>query len=275
MPEQTHLSRRFLKGTEKPDKDVQALFAITPVRKAILFIHGFHGDAIKTWSDFHLLLPECEKCIGQDIYFYGYDGLRAEMTASAAMFRDFLDRLFIRTSTMINESLPSTAKRADDFSYDELVIVAHSLGAVIARRALLDATKSEKSWVLKIKLVLYAPAHCGASVAKLALEASSSLPFIKYFAPLARLKSPLIDQLTPGSPDLTRLLDETLNACKNGNNPHLVACKVVIAEYEEIVRNDSFGNDPPPVAIPETYHTTVCKPKVEFRKPLDHLEECL
>ena len=158
---QTHLALRTLKGTQKPDKDVQVLFAVQPNRKALLFIHGFNGDAVKTWSDFHELLPERPKFTCHDIVFYGYDGLRAEMNASAAIFRAFLDKLLMATKSFLADNLPPSAQRADDFGYDELVIVAHSLGAVISRRALLDATRNKSEWVARTKLVLYAPAHKG------------------------------------------------------------------------------------------------------------------
>lgn len=272
---QTHLVPRTLKGEEKPDKDVQVLFAVQPNRKAVLFIHGFTGDAIKTWSDFHLLLPECANCKGRDLYFYGYDGLRAEMTASAALFRSFLDRLFTNTPQFVNANLSEAAQRPDAFGYDELLIAAHSLGAVITRRALLDATRLASAWTAKTKLVLYAPAHRGASVTDLALEVASSFTFLKLFGAGARFVSPLVNQLKPDSPDLKRLLEETERARQGGANSHLVARKVVIAEYEKIVRNETFADDPPPETIPDTTHTSLCKPRSDFRRPLDHLEDCL
>lgn len=272
---QTHLALRTLKGTQKPDKDVQVLFAVQPNRKALLFIHGFSGDAIKTWSDFHELLPNRPQCTCRDMFFYGYDGLRAEMQASASIFRAFLDRLFKTTKTFLADNLPPSAQRADDFGYDELVIVAHSLGAVIARRALLDATRSKSDWIAKTKLVLYAPAHTGAKVADLALEVASSFAFLKLFGIGVRFQSPLIDQLKPGSESLKKLHDDMDIATKDGANANLVASKVMIAEYEKIVRNESFGNDPPPDTIPDTTHTTVCKPSRDFLQPLLLLEACL
>lgn len=272
---QTHLAPRTLKGTEKPDKDVRALFAAHPNRKAVLFIHGFRGDAINTWSDFHELLPGCAKCSERDLFFYGYDGLRADMNASAAIFRAFLDRLFGETKTFLADNLPPSAQRAEDFGYDELVIVAHSLGAVISRRALLDATKNKSGWAAKTKLVLYAPAHIGAKVADLALEAASSFSFLRWFGIGARFVSPLIDDLMPESRPLKKLLEDTKEATKGGANAHLVASLVVIAEYEKIVENETFGDDPPPKTIPDTTHTSVCKPRTDFLKPLALLEDCL
>jgi hypothetical protein len=272
---QTHLAPRTLKGTQKPDKDVQALFAAQPDRKAVLFIHGFSGDAITTWSNFHELLQECPKCSGRDLFFYGYDGLRAEMNASASIFRGFLDRLFGSTNTFLKSNLPPSAQRPEDFGYDELVIAAHSLGAVISRRALLDATKKKSDWVAKTKLVLFAPAHKGAKVADLALEAASSFSFTKFFGVATRFASPLIDQLKRDSPALKQLLADTEKLRQGGANAHLVANKVVIAEHENIVENETFGEDPPPEAIANTSHKSVCKPRKDFLYPFTHLEECL
>jgi pimeloyl-ACP methyl ester carboxylesterase len=273
---QTHLCSRTLKGTKRPDKDVQVLFAVKSDRKAVLFIHGFTGDAINTWSDFHLLLPECSKCSGRDLFFYGYDGLRADMNSSASIFRGFLDRLFGVTQQFLAENLPASAQRPASFEYEELVIVAHSLGAVVARRALLDATQKNAPWVARTRLVLYAPAHTGAKVADLALQTASSFKWLGLFGAFARFESPLVDQLAPKSRALEKLKDDMEKARAGGANTHLVALRVVIAEYEKIVENDSFPGDPPPEpAIPGTYHTTVCKPRNDFREPLEHLEACL
>jgi hypothetical protein len=272
---QTHLAPQTLKGTGHSEEDVQVLFSLNPSGKGVVFIHGFSGDAIKSWSDFHELLPGSSKCIGYDILFYGYDGLRAEMNASAAIFRAFLDNLFEETKTLLSANLPPSAKRKDDFIYDQLIIVAHSLGAVVARRALLDATIVKSNWVTRTKLMLYAPAHKGAKIADLALEVASSFTFLKLFGIGARFTSPLIDQLKPDSRTLTTLLEETLSATKDGANRHLLASKVVIAQYEKIVANERFGNDPPPYTIPNTTHTSVCKPTADFLAPLTFLEDCL
>lgn len=272
---QTHLTMRTLKGPERPEKDVQVLFAARPNRKAILFIHGFSGDAIRTWSQFDVLLPGRPVCTSHDVLFYGYDGLRADMHASASIFRFFLCRFLEGTPTFLMNNLPPSAQRPDDFGYDELVIVAHSLGAVIARRALLDATRSKADWVKRTRLILYAPAHKGARVMDLAVEVASSFPFLRWFAIGARYKSPLLDQLKPGSRELKKLLNDTEAATENGVNSHLVAKRVIIAEREMIVYNETFGKDPPPETIPDTTHTTVCKPTRGFLQPLTFLETCL
>jgi hypothetical protein len=272
---QTHLKLRTLKGNTKPEKDVQVLFAVQPDEQAIVFIHGFTGHPTRTWSDFDQLLQQQAACKGRDMFFYGFDGLYAEMNASAAIFREFVNRLFVDTKELLKANLPAEAQRPPSFQYRSMLIVAHSLGAVTSRRALLDASKMGVTWLSRINLVLFAPAHLGASVAELALEATGAFSFLRLFGAGARFASPLIDQLKPGSADLKTLLDETTAALAGGANTHLIARKVIIAERERIVKNASFASDPPAIAIPDTTHTTVCKPSSTFILPLQRLLECL
>jgi pimeloyl-ACP methyl ester carboxylesterase len=271
---QTHLAMRTLSATRKPDKEVEVLFALNPNRKAILFIHGFSGCAVLTWSKFSTLFPPRPNGRQRDLFFYGYDGLRADLMASAALFRDFLTRFF--AEGFVNTHLPEAMQRPEDFIFEEVLIAAHSLGAVIARRALLDATKMGLDWPKRTRLILYAPAHTGASVATLALETASCFPFMRFFGALARFESPLIDQLAKKSSLLTQLLRDTNAACKRGANRHLIPCRIITAEYEKIVNSDYFlPLDPAPETIPNTTHTTVCKPQDNFLDPLELLDQCL
>jgi pimeloyl-ACP methyl ester carboxylesterase len=272
---QTHLLPRPLHPTRRPDCDVQALFSTAPDGRAVIFVHGFNGDAMATWTDFHVLLPETASCSGRDLFFFEYDGLHAELHASASLFRTFLGRLFSRSADVVNASLPSTFARASSFRYSELVVVAHSLGAVIARRALLDATSAQASWAEKVRLVLFAPAHKGAVVSELALEAIGRFPFLRFFAALIQFRSPLVKQLRPGSRELTSLLKDTENACQGSANRHLVATRVIVAEHERVVANETFAFDPPPETVPGATHTSVCKPSRTAIEPLRHVEECL
>jgi pimeloyl-ACP methyl ester carboxylesterase len=264
----------YLDKTETPDKDVSVYFANEPARKAVLFIHGYHGEHLTTWSYFPHLMIMRDIWSGTDLFYYGYDGIRDELNSSAATFRDFLNRLFTQSSQMANVHLPRQLQRADDFGYDELILVGHSLGAVIVRRALIEATRSNLTWASKIKLVLFAPAHTGASAVDLFLEVSG-YKYLQPFSVFARFKSPLIEQLGKGSPTLTKLLEDTTKLCAGNANQHLVAKKVVLATRENIVRNDNFGDDPSPVSIPGTTHTSVCKPRGDFAKPVEHVEAAL
>lgn len=268
---QTHIGPRPLKGNNKPEKDVQAFFSVSPNKKIVIFIHGYGGNALNTWGDFCSILPNNKKHEGIDILFYGYDGLRADFYASAAIFRDFLSRLLEETKSFLDNNIPPQVSREINFKYEKVIIVAHSLGAAISRRALIDATKCNSKWVTLVDLILYAPAHNGARV-DLLFELIPKIPFLKRLISLTRFASPLIDQLKPGSKPLSQLLNDTEKYTQNNTNGQLIARKVIIAEYEKIVENDSFGDDPPPETIPNTCHTTVCKPRSDFMKPATILE---
>jgi pimeloyl-ACP methyl ester carboxylesterase len=270
----THRPPTYLDTAESPDKDVSVYFANEPTRKAVLFIHGYHGEHLTTWSYFPQLMTMRDLWSGTDLFYYGYDGIRDELNSSAAILREFLDRLFTQSAQMANRHLPTSLQRADDFTYDELIIVGHSLGAVVARRMIVEATRSNLTWASKIQLVLFAPAHTGASAVDLFLEISE-YKFLRPFSAYARFESPLIDQLKTNSPTLTQLLEDTTTLCAGKMNQHLIAKRVVLATREHIVRNERFGDDPSAFAIPGTSHTSVCKPRGDFVKPVEHLEEAL
>lgn len=268
---QKHLVPRVL----AENNDVEVVFATKSCRKAVLFIHGFTGDAIKTWADFHELLPGTPSFDGYDLYFYGYDGLRVQVNASANLFRTFLDRMLGQTEDFLVSNLPFVVPdRGPGFAYDRLLIVGHSLGAVISRRALLDARDAGAAWLDNVELALFAPAHSGASIAALAMEAAD-FGFLKPFSALARMFSPLIGELQPGSALLKRLADEVVAATQNGASPYLRAKLVVTAEYDDVVKNDRFPADPPSFTIPDSTHSSVCKPRANFLLPIQYLERCL
>src|SRR5260370_16772791 len=139
------------------------LWAATPRQtgKAILFIHGFNGEAVSTWTEFERFLLREPKCQDRDIVFFGYDGLKTYAEVSAQEFGKFLDRLCADPHSIFRASFPNSVRRDKGFAYGDVLVVAHSLGAVISRRALLNAFDTKKNWLSKIRLVLFAPAHNG------------------------------------------------------------------------------------------------------------------
>lgn len=269
MVNQTHLPERAL--NEYPD--VRCVPAVHPNGRAIVFVHGYNGDSLRTWSEFDRLLCEEPTCDNVDLIFYGYDGLHSDLVASASLLRDFLTDLFQRPATLANPSLPPEAARASHFAYTEVVLAAHSLGAVLARWALLSASRQGHRWPKTSKLVLYAPAHTGADVVKLALETAGPFKFLAALGGLVRFASPLIDQLRPDSAHLAQLRTLTSEALQAPGNEHLIAKRVLIAQHERVVSNTTFCSDPEPTSIRGTTHSTVCKPRRDFLDPVRHLLE--
>jgi len=122
-------------------------------------------------------------------------------------------------------------------------------------------------------MVLYAPAHMGASIVKLLQETIGGVfgVITAYF----RFNSPLIDELKEGSAHLLALREKTIAAIEAGDSSYLIAKQVVFADRDAIVTNLPFGQDPPPVTFVGSTHCSVCKPNSNFLDPIDILSKAL
>jgi len=246
----------------------EAHWAIAPTGKALIFVHGFGGSAVTTWVQFPSMLEQERACRGSDLIFYGYDGLRTRARPSADKLIRFLDVLFAKPSELVTQSL-RTVHRSPSFSYKRIVIVAHSLGAVVSRLALLDAFGKHRDWTTRTNLVLFAPAHGGASILPLASLAMGFLRLAPVEA-LARYRFQVLHDLGEDCLTLRNLADQTRKALAKGGK-HLKAKHVVYAGDDKIVNPVDFCDDPTPEFIHGASHTGVCKPGDDFREPLIQL----
>jgi len=257
------------------DQSSRAILAREPSGKAILFVHGYGGNALATWSKFDSLLSDSQLCRGHDLIFYGYDGLYSDTVASAAILLEFLDSLFTTPAHLVNAALPLSARRPADFKYSQILIAAHSLGAVIARWALLMALDQAREWPRRTRLVLFAPAHRGANVVKIALESLSGFRAMQILSGLARFRSPLIDQLAEGSIYLRELQERVDRAVGKSDDHCLLARRVFVAQHEKVVVNLPFSRDPYPISIQESDHFSVCKPERASDRSVEKLLELI
>jgi pimeloyl-ACP methyl ester carboxylesterase len=265
---QSHSGPFGLKGGRKTKV---LLSSAAPQTTACVFVHGFGGTSVGTWENFPGILLEKPEAAGYDLIFYGYDSKRSANT-SAIELLDFLTGIFTDPATVWNKLLHPSRARPAQFAYKRIVIVAHSLGAVVTRRALLDALwrkqewgSADYDWVQHVRLVLFAPAHCGARVQRLA--ASFTFPFKLPVFEFFHYRWPSFEDLKPESKVLERLSADTTVALKSGSNGFLKAKNVLWATDETVVYNDYFVGDPPPRTIVGT-HTSVCKPHKTFDEPL-------
>lgn len=259
-----------LKPEDKADQ-TWVMWAHHPVQKAVVFVHGYMGNAVSTWSQFEYLLPTRPKAKDYDIFFYGYNCHNSNTIAQGRFLCEFLRQLFSPPADRDQWNLPQTRNNPFplDYKYKEVLLVGHSIGAIVCRRALLMARDLKYDWMNKTRMVLFAPAHNGALISAFIKEIGSPSRCIRWF-------SPLIDEVAPGSQSITQLKNETASAVNQGAN-YLKATKVIIAEVELVVSNLQFtGVDPVP-AVPYrgTTHFSVCKPNTNFTYPVEQLEEVM
>jgi pimeloyl-ACP methyl ester carboxylesterase len=247
-------------------KSVAYLSAGKPTH-LVLFVHGFSGRATETWANFHILLPKVLANRDCDLLFYEYDGKYSTISKSAIQLRDFLLALGADPA-WANPFLPKSYKPARR-EYQKVIMVAHSMGAVVVRRALLElhnihvADSSKAAWLKTVSLVLFAPAHMGARAAELAKELMSSFDMGGAIASIVKYRVPAIRELDPESKTLRLLKEDTLAALKSSpHNAHLVAKTVVWAVNDRVVENDRFCADPTGVAAHGFGHIDVCKPRL-------------
>lgn len=274
----THLTPQALEPVLAKGNPGIAVFSATPNGTALVFVHGYKGNSTTTWGDFISLLPIEGELAGTDLYFYGYDSTRLHTQANAGLLLNFLKQLHEMPASLFAPlSRQNIAARPDDFSYSRTLLAAHSLGAVICRRALLDACHSECEWFPKTRLTLYAPAHKGAdNPHRLADAISGAFRWIAMFRSALGWAFPSGEELKPGSSVLTNLEKETLEFLKHQPKQHpLKAIRVVFGAEERIVVQEKFGHDPVAQYLAHHDHTSICKPRDTFRDPLQWIVEDL
>ncbi len=97
---------------------------------AVVFIHGFSGDAQGTWGDFPKYLEADNILSGWDIYAFGYD---SSLLPSRKMFWSSPPPICTLADQFATSASQSILK-----DYNSLAILCHSMGGLVAQRALLD-----------------------------------------------------------------------------------------------------------------------------------------
>lgn len=240
-------------------KDTFVHWAVNPTGKAIVFIHGFNGSTVDTFSEFDVMFRDHPEFDGYDIYFFGYDSLAEPIGSSALLFRNFLNQIYDNSVSFYNISKP--AKEKSRPAYQRIVVIAHSLGAVVARVALLEAYVNNLAWVENCSLILFAPAHKGASSSLSALISGKALPGLwKLISVAAGYKIPALKELESSSKLLRELEEETLKLITSKIESFTIAKEVIWASYDRVVTPQRFGKDPDATRFPSTNHGNVCKP---------------
>lgn len=236
-----------------------AYFSKQPATTLLVFVHGFNGGASSTWAGAETKLVADPKAEYTDIVFFGYRSLKVQPALSAAVLRQFLDAAAAGT-TKWNEVAEDALGEETQRDYDEILIVAHSLGAPVSRRAILDAISAGSVWPPNAQLILFAPAHMGAYLSRVQQEMPGSvgtlLGTIVSFAKVGVLS---LDALAPGSPFLEQLLADSESALTGGFKEQVKARQVIFGDRENVVTTERFLVDPPPDVWTGYGHCRICR----------------
>ncbi len=248
-----------------------AHWAERPSGNLVIFVHGFRGDAMGTWQIFPTLLTGHKRFRRTDLLFYGYEAKVTAPSKSGALFREFLDRLLSSDLRIVNDSIeqyaPELKRNNKQFQFKKVALVAHSMGAPVVRRALLDKLQTGTRYDTKVELILFAPAHRGAHVARLITELFAGSPLTKAFSSVGKYFVAPYRELQPDSRFISRLIADTEKAIVDGHT-YLRAKKVIVGSIDRVVDVDvPFAGDPPPTVIEGAGHFSVCKPSLQVLAP--------
>lgn len=237
-------------------------------RKLVVFIHGFNGSAQGTWGEFSDIVQKHKSFEDADIIFYGYNTLRTQAANMKVSLFDLLNKAAKPTEMPYPErELP------EEFRYEKIYLVAHSLGAVVARLALLHAYGSKCDWVSTCRLALFAPAHFGSNIPDNFKECfEGSWKLLRGFT---FTKCPILKDITAGSSLLEDLMKMSTEVISKGEGEFCKAIMVVWADIENVVISRHFLQDEMEQLIPKSSHVSVCKFTYFSPEPLERLVRVL
>jgi pimeloyl-ACP methyl ester carboxylesterase len=250
--------------------------------RLVVFVHGFRGSALETWQRF----PESGRSSAwwraSDMLFVGYDSVRDNITGAAARLRRELPRFYPRVPSDLVQIGDAAVRETIDQDYEELLVVGHSLGGVVVRRALCDVAQGwldrleddpgePRPALLDARLRLFSPASAGFRPGGwLALVRGT-----KVWGPLEMFlrRSSAYSDLQPESPLLadTRRRTEALVAARRAELEALRA-SIVWANPDDVVLAERYDSDRVDDTIDGTSHGAVCKPRAEFTAPRTFVE---
>ena len=221
--------------------------------------HGFGGSAVSTWRGLRSLATGTPETASADIVSYGYNSTNAPAANSAVLLGEFMNGIIRNLPEWSNlgEQVTGHGRPRD---YQRIIIVAHSLGAAVSRRMLLNAIDAGDDWPARARLLLFAPAHMGTRLlADRALLGGGLGGLVNTLLTGWKLGRPALDDLLPDSDFLKALISDTETQLGNGWSDTLKAKQIVFGELESVVKVARFCEDPPHKVWREHTHTSICK----------------
>lgn len=243
------------------------------VKRLVVFVHGFRGESVGTWSNFPLLHshdPDRIWWYESDMLFVGYDSTKDTITGIANRFRREIDRFYPRPQTSLL-SARGRRPRADISAYSELVLVGHSLGAVILRRVLCDTAQlwsangrrdDERPPLLNAVTRLFSPASAGFQPSGLLGLLRATGGWDRTLEVILR-RSPAYSDLQPDSVVLREIRFRTIGL-KPDEDGRLAALRAHIlwANPDGVVITERYVTDHVDYSWDGRNHSAICKPQL-------------
>lgn len=253
---------------------------------ALVFLHGWGGSASDTWEAFPEALRLSPRTAQVDAFFLQYPSREHRVAFCAApvamMVRDLLRHPLAR---VVAAALPPGATRPP-FIYSRVVLIGHSMGAVVARRAMLDVldelTEDDRA---RLRMLFFAPAHSGSSLPGL-LTSGLGLDWLPGGSLVgAALTSYYVSlqDLASGSRCLEALAEDARmarmsavpGALSPADAPGYLRARVWHARDDKVVNQERFDADWPLQPVMGRNHRSICKPVVGYSRPLDAVHAML
>lgn len=247
-----------------------AMLSVRRPKSIVVFVHGFGGKAQSTWKGFPLGLQNNAAFASTDVVFFGYKSKRQAVVSA----RELLELLSAVLSPSASDLYPSEVGRRGPINYRKVILVSHSLGALVTRRALFMARNQGVNWLARVKFMSFAPAHRGCHMLPLLITCLPGLS--KVAGLLTYWRIPVLNDLSPGATALTDLERDTNAVVASGVNQNIaIASEIIWADNERVVIPGNFCNDPDPQPGPGQNHMSVCKPTLGYPQPLRRVAAAL
>ncbi|MHA7209549.1 alpha/beta fold hydrolase [Arthrobacter sp. MDT1-65] len=249
-------------------------------RRLIVFVHGFRGHAVTTWTEFGRSGRVSTWWMESDMLFVGYASTRDNITSVADRLNTELPRFYPRPFPPAMNVGGVAAREDVQLPYEELILVGHSLGGLIIRCALAQAAQD---WlyalnrsdepphvILTAQTRLFSPASAGFRPAGFlaVVKGAGVWPAIELFL---RMSSAYTD-LQPGSSLIADTRRRTERLFERTKLSALQA-RTLWANPDEVVLAEIYETDSFRASVDGQSHGTVCKPRSGYRRPWYFVEK--
>jgi hypothetical protein len=270
------------------DHGSYSLLSTDPLtNRCIVLVHGFWGSATSTWGQFQELIDDravvsTELWPKADLYFYGYRSAKDFVEASADDLGQFLRDVYSQSKVW---STPNQANlnvvkfnRESPLPYSQLVLIGHSLGAVVIRQCIAKVLRKCKlqpeepppAWLQKCEMRLFAPAHLGfnpLSYKGLLFRLPGWGALLNSFLLFSRSYS----DIQKGSTLLQGLKSETETFAQQNPDLKCLHPRLLFGRLKDLVVPGGFACDYPSEFEDGVGHMGICKPTQQFLKPLEFI----